>query len=694
MKEILKNKSVLLISIFISIVLPVTYYKPAIDRVLMPRVFMLAVLIILLSIVWLTNKKKIHLGRKAASLIFLLFAYLLTSIISAFGAINGYESVFEIFKSALFVSFLFFVIISIQDDKFKLDLLIKSFIVFSFVIIAIALFQFFKVDFSDFRSHKKNLGYYFVLAITPVKSTMGNKNLFSDALFLCFPFLIYGIVYFNKFWRYLSIILIILSLGFIGMLVSKTVWVALGVSLFSALVLFIIYIIKNRKTIYASKQKYLIIILFSFVIVVILLFGYLHFTDNKILGVAKEKVEQIINKDNFDKELILNNDNPNVAQTRILAWYKSFKMFEEKPFFGVGQGNWRINIPKYGLNGFKTDIEQGVKHFQRAHNDYLWVLCETGIIGFIFYFSAFIFVLVLSIKKFFNAKNKNEKLLAFLLAITIVGYFTISFFTFPKERVPHNIIVFSFFAIIVSLFYKEEKIITINDKYRFIIIIFCLAIGTYSLFITKQKIYGERQTKKVIKDQYARRWVREIRDVDKIQGNYYSLDPYSTPIVWYKGVALSQMRKYAEAKVEYEKALKIHPYHIQVLNNLASCCDLLGDHNMAENYYKRALEISPDFKDALVNLSIVYFNKRENEKAYNTIYRCSGKNTVPQKYKIVLKAILKKKVDVIAKKAKNPLQRKKILELRNNDKRLIRLYNKSKRDNKIFEELVLEGLNF
>ncbi|MBE9467267.1 MAG: O-antigen ligase family protein [Bacteroidetes bacterium] len=690
MKEILKNKSFLLIAFFISIVLPATYFTHTIDRILMPRVLVLSVLIILLSIVWLTNKKKIYLGRKATILILLLSAYLLTSIISSFGAINGYESVFEIFKSVLFILFLFFVVITIQGDKIKIDILLKSFIVFSFVIITIAVFQFLKVDFSDFRSHENDLGYYFVQAITPVKSTMGNKNLFSDALFLCFPFLIYGIVYFNKFWKFLSIILMILSLGFIGMLVSKTVWVALGVSLFSALVLFVIYLIKEGKIIYASKQRYLIYIFFVFIIGLFSSLGFLHVADSKILEVAKEKVEQITNKENFDKELILNNENPNVAQTRILAWYKSFKMFEDNPFFGVGLGNWRINIPKYGLNGFKTDIEQGIKHFQRSHNDYLWVLCETGIIGFVFYFSAFIFVLVLSVKKFFTAVDKREKLLSFLIAINILGFLTISFFTFPKERVSHNIIVFAYFAIIVSLFYeRENKIIRVKDKYRFILILFCLAIGTYSFFITKQKINGESQTRKVIKNQYASRWNREIREVDKIEGNYYSLDPYSTPIAWYKGVALSQLQKYAEAKTEYEKALEIHPYHIQVLNNLASCCDLLGEHKLAENYYNRALEISPDFKDALVNLSIVYFNKRKNEKAYNTIYRCSEQKPVPPKYNLVLKAILKKKIDVLAKKINNSAKRNKILKIRNNDKRLIRLFNKSKRENIKFEEFIL-----
>ncbi len=691
MKEILKNKSALLIAVFIAIVLPITYFKSTIDRILMPRVLVLSILIILLSIVWLTNKEKIQLGRKAGLLFALLSAYLLTAIVSAFGAINGYESVFEIFKIALFILFLFFVVVTIKDNRSYIDLLIKSTIIFLLIITVIALFQLSKVNFSEFRSHKDNLGYYFVLAITSVKSTMANKNLFSDVLFLCLPFVIYGIVYFKKIWRYLSAILLVSSLGFIGMLVSKTVWVAFIVSIISGFVLIAIYIIKNRKAIYASKQRYMIYGLIASVFGVILILLVLNYSNVKVLDVAKEKVGQIFDKENFNKELILKNKNPNTAQTRILVWYKSLEMVKDNPFFGVGPGNWRINIPKYGLNGFETGIEQGIKHFQRTHNDYIWVLCETGILGFIFYFSAFIFVLILSIKKFFYSDDNKEKLLSFLIAISILGYLVISFFTFPKERVPHNIIILLYFAIIVSLFYnKDKKHITVNDKHRFILIFFSLSIGAYAYFITNQKIVGEKQTKKVIKDQYARRWYREIRDVDKIKGNYYSLDPYATPIVWYKGVALSQLGKYAEAKVQYEKALKVHPYHIQVLNNLASCCDILGDHKHSIEYYKRALKISPDFKEALVNLSIVYFNKGENEKAYNTIYRCDAKKPVPAKYQIVLKAILNKKIIALARKINDTSEREKILKIRNNDKVLIRLFNQAKAKNIKFEKLLLQ----
>ena len=54
----------------------------------------------------------------------------------------------------------------------------------------------------------------------------------------------------------------------------------------------------------------------------------------------------------------------------------SVEIFKDYPLFGVGLGNWELIAPKKASNklfGFKLDY---------AHNDYLQVLAETGVIGF------------------------------------------------------------------------------------------------------------------------------------------------------------------------------------------------------------------------------------------------------------------------------------------------------------------------
>lgn len=73
--------------------------------------------------------------------------------------------------------------------------------------------------------------------------------------------------------------------------------------------------------------------------------------------------------------------------------------FESKPIFGQGWGNYKY------IYSEKVQIKE--MDLMDTHNIYLQVLCELGIIGFIFFIYVFIFLLISSIK---NLINENQKL--------------------------------------------------------------------------------------------------------------------------------------------------------------------------------------------------------------------------------------------------------------------------------------------
>ena len=62
-------------------------------------------------------------------------------------------------------------------------------------------------------------------------------------------------------------------------------------------------------------------------------------------------------------------------------------MAKANPLLGVGLGQWRLVFPLYGkIQKFRESGEGLVEiFFQRPHNDYVWVLTETGIIGLLSY---------------------------------------------------------------------------------------------------------------------------------------------------------------------------------------------------------------------------------------------------------------------------------------------------------------------
>jgi tetratricopeptide (TPR) repeat protein len=109
----------------------------------------------------------------------------------------------------------------------------------------------------------------------------------------------------------------------------------------------------------------------------------------------------------------------------------------------------------------------------------------------------------------------------------------------------------------------------------------------------------------------------------------------ATPLVWYAGVAQFNLQRQKEAFDAFEQACRQHPYHLHVLNNLASSYELQGNHEKASEYYKQALTISPHFEDALVNLSIVYYNQERYRAASELLANCDPESDNPKLQRVL-----------------------------------------------------------
>ena len=90
------------------------------------------------------------------------------------------------------------------------------------------------------------------------------------------------------------------------------------------------------------------------------------------------------------------------------------------------------------------------------------------------------------------------------------------------------------------------------------------------------------------------------------------------------------MGNISQAFEDYEKACNAHPFHIHVLNNLATCYEVQGNHNEAIKYYNKALKIHPHFDEALINLGATYYNTGRYEEAYETLLRCDPNTEDPR----------------------------------------------------------------
>lgn len=637
--------SILYLLFFIT--LPIVYSSSIVDPVLSPRLIYLSMFCGLLMIVIGMKrnelKKGISFSFSQSLLPLALIAFVMATIFSVFQAKVSSESYFTIARIISSSTFFFVTTFLILKGFLSVERLSKSVLWFALMSSLIAIYQIMSLDEVNPSS---------------VTGTMANKNLLSSALFICLPFLLlnkFENINF-RFFNYVTVGLVILIIVYLRTR-------AVLIPLIGSFAIFGIYFAFTK----FKKQSKKLTVAVLIAIPIIIISGSILFQKSQYYTTIS---------------------NSNTLETRTKLWVKTGTMISDNVIFGVGAGNWKIEFPKYGIGDLPPNAAEGRMIYQRPHNDFLWAFAETGIVGFMAFCLLFLFALFYSIKQFINSTNDEEKKNFLIIALATFGFAFVSFFDYPFERIEHQILFLAFVSIIVTKTTNANSTQVQNFKIELKAtkpIYFSLSgLIIFSLFIGFKRFEGEKNMRKIYEAHQEHEWSEMETLVDQSKNKYYLIDPMSVPLDWYKGVALFTMDDVEMANKTFREAYNLAPYNIYVLNNLASSYEKVGQRDLAIKYYKEALRISPKFEEALLNLSAVYFNKQEYDKAYNLINTCSINSKDP-KYKTFLPAILRKKI--INELSKKGSDIEPFSALSNED--LMSKYFESKRLNINFVDLIL-----
>jgi O-antigen ligase len=642
------------------IILPIIYSESIIDPVLIPRQIFLTLFIF---IVGLSISYQLSINKIQAEFTFLKTPFFisllifLTSILLSFSkSIIISESIYLFSKILSLILFLIITTYLILQKQLRNESLIKSVVWFTIIILSIAFYQIFNLYQIDEK---------FIVDINQITSSNGNKNLLASILFLSLPFILYSIGT-EKRLKYISIIIVFIILIIFWILQTKTV--IIGFILFFILNIVFLMISKSQEI---SKLRLLLLVVPIVLVIISITYISVKYQD-----------------------LFPHLFSGNTFKTRVLLWKNSWQMIKENTLFGVGAGNWQIYFPKFGLDKFGIGdvVANGAMTYQRPHNDFLWIFCEMGIMGIISYLFLFVSFFYYGIKLIKNQQGEKTNWLYALFLSTIIGYILISFADFPFERIEHQIVLFTIFSIVLGNYYlnKKTELKPLNVKLSTFSITL-LVLFIFLMTVSTKRYNGEFHTSQMNLAYKNSNWNKVIEEVDLSNNLFYSIDPMSIPLVWYKGVALFASENIIDAKIEFDKAYKIDPYNIHVLNNLASCYEKLGNHKDAELYYKKALKISSLFEETLLNLAAIYFNTKKFELAFETIDKCSV-NSVDPKYRLFLKTILVTKIDSIIEHTVDKNKVQQLTLLKTDTTRLETIYFESKSILMNFEPYVLKSL--
>ncbi len=584
--------------------LPFVYSYKTLDMNAAPRLLLVSLTVIVFAIhnLFKSNKQNCHYGFLWLTFFPAALFYIVWTLVTLLFAVNPGEGTFDVAKSFLTLGLLIYLTQYFLTQNKAVDTAVKSVIISAVIATAVGLFQYIT------KVHGKT-EYDIYMSLYAVKGLMAHKNQFAVSLLLMLPFATYGLFTLKRYWRAAAAYAILMILIDITIIQTRSVWIATLFFLLVFSVLGLVFLMNNNlKELLIKNRK---ILLSSFIaLIVIAITAVVILKRSGTSGLMKEQVTSTFSTKSTN------------AQWRLKMWNASWQLAKDNLWLGVGAGNWKnAVIPYYHLNfGGKY------QNWRRPHNDFLWVLTEKGILGLLIFLLLFGLIFYYGFKILFNEPDKNKRLLTLLMISGIMGYLIASVFTFPLERVNHQVYLAFMSALVISEYYKNHQRKK-NKKGLFLWVNLAIMLATtFSLYYSYLYLESEIYIKKARSALNQNKLYKVINYTDKAYSPYTKLDYTNLPIKMYQGVAELRLKKYKKAYDDFKIALNDFPNNVSVLNNIAIAATELGKYKEAIAYLEKSIFLYPHNEESLSNMVIVYYRSKDYEKAYQVLLNQDTRN--------------------------------------------------------------------
>ena len=355
--------------------------------------------------------KKVYLKIKTIEYLLLFFAFnIITSIlVISYGYSTNIKNTLVFFIYFLTV-FPIFTGITREEGKKIYDYFFYTVTVLNTFGVLVSLIQF--VLLKGYRVHDYK-GLYIRQGFVESRlfGILASPNFLSLISLIIIIFLVLKICSFEKVYRFISIVAIVLNFIYIVLSGSRTAFICMMIA---AVIYSIVMFYKK------GNVKSLLKVALAIVVV---LFSYkaVNFTSEQYLKFNKERLEvqdkKLENKDNNLSLERTDTSEENISNNRFAIWKSTASFVPKKPIFGYSGGNW------YEIGKKTNPDEYIIKEHYLTHNGYLEILFYNGLAGFI---SMGIFVLsffISMVKRIFRDKKEdlvNKDLLSIVMILMVI----------------------------------------------------------------------------------------------------------------------------------------------------------------------------------------------------------------------------------------------------------------------------------
>ena len=254
----------------------------------------------------------------------------------------------------------------------------------------------------------------------------GNINITAFMLTMKSPVIIYFLFkdQKNKLKVLLLAIILLMVVISIFILLSRGAFIAFAISTFFLILYF--FIKSNNRKFFIST------IYFSIILV-----GYFlssSFINSKGTNIINDRVSSI-SIDRADESI----------DERLRFYSAAVKSISKNPILGIGIGNWKIEAIRYDAKNLV-----GYRVANHAHNDFLQVATESGLIALVFFLGFIFYPFIFYLK---NKLYKGSNDVFYIVLVMMTVYIIDSMLNFPISRpVSH---IFLVFMLIVVMKLKE-----------------------------------------------------------------------------------------------------------------------------------------------------------------------------------------------------------------------------------------------
>ena len=450
-----------------------------------------------------TESAQFGLSKLSKSLfIYVYLFYFIWSGLSYFYAINPTETLLNLPRlgnTFFAIAFCFLLLNGIEN---KIDFISRVFICF----LAFELFSF----YGDLSTQLENS------AFNPknLKGVAGNKNITAASIAFKVPFVLYSIITVRKgFFKFLLSILLFTAIFAISILYARSAILSSFIVFLIFLVYFVFTLLSDRSQ-FKLKLKNLSLTIIPYLLA---LFLNITFTNSQ-------------NKGNIGSQLGDIEFTEQSSNGRFQYWSDAFEHIQDHPIIGAGLGNWKIASISYGKEHVK-----GYTVPYHAHNDFIHIFAEVGVLGGIAYLSLFGLLTFFLFRLLYVQRKEdgNTDLSLFLLVLPFVIYGIDAGLNFPVARPLMQSALALYMGLLLSIYlnrFTSKEIKPIASLYTKIILGLSILLLIPGIIIHILSFQSLTQQGRLLYEFNNGTYNLTLAELDQIEDDFPNLTETAMPI--------------------------------------------------------------------------------------------------------------------------------------------------------------------